>query len=64
VVNLRWPGMWAVCVAGVALREDWAGLLLRVLLMRSGGCGVQCNLHKNTTGMMSLKTEYVRCAMR
>jgi hypothetical protein len=28
VVNLRWPGMRAVCVAGVALREDLAGLLL------------------------------------
>jgi hypothetical protein len=30
VVNLRWPGMRAVCVAGVAVHEDWAGLLLWV----------------------------------
>jgi hypothetical protein len=32
VFNLRWPGVRAVCVcggAGVAVREDWAGLLLR-----------------------------------
>ena len=27
---LRWPGLRAVCVAGVAVREDWAALLLLV----------------------------------
>jgi hypothetical protein len=32
VVNLRWPGMRAVCVAGVAVREDWAGLLLLLIV--------------------------------
>jgi hypothetical protein len=51
VVNLRWPGVRAVCVAGVAVREDWAGLLLPGGLRGEERC---CDIHKALTSKIPL----------
>jgi hypothetical protein len=50
VVNLRWPGMRAVCVA---VREDWAGLLLPGGLRRKERC---CYSYKDLTSKIPLTT--------